>query len=75
MTKDEFLSAVGDAIEAEAPLEVGKDLADYPTWDSLGILAVIDLFEEIGAEVDIDTLSSIATTDELIGLAGTAVNG
>lgn len=75
MTKDEFLQAVGDVIETEQPLEAGRDLADYPNWDSLGILSLIDLFEEMGVTVDLEALAALKTTDDLVALAGSAIDG
>ncbi len=75
MTKEEFLRSVGEVIEAEQPLQPGRDLADYPTWDSLGILSLIDLFEELNITVDLEALSALKTTDELVALAGSAIDG
>lgn len=74
MTKENFLQAVGDVIETEQPLELGRDLTDYPNWDSLGILSLIDLFEEMGVTVELEALSALKTTDDLVALAGPAIN-
>jgi acyl carrier protein len=69
-----FLAKVAEVLEYEGILSTGQSLNDIDVWDSLGILSVVDLLEEIGAEVDIDQLSNLATVDELIAIAGSAVS-
>jgi acyl carrier protein len=68
-----FFARVAEALDYEGVIERGQELAALEMWDSLGILSIIDLLEEIGIEVDIDALSKLETTDELIALAGLAV--
>lgn len=70
-----FLAKVAEVLDYDGVLELGQSLDTVETWDSLGILSMVDLLEELGAEVDIDALSNIASTDELIALAGSAVRG
>lgn len=74
MTVDEFLERLTDAIEAETPLHRGQALDEVSVWDSLAVLAAVDLFEEIGAGVDLDNIGKAATTDDLIALAGDALS-
>lgn len=68
-----FLAKVAEVLDHDGVLERGQSLESVEVWDSLGILSVVDLLEELGAEVDIDALSNLETTDELIALAGSAV--
>jgi acyl carrier protein len=74
MNSADFLAKVAEALEYEGTLSMGQSLDDVDVWDSLGILSVVDLLEEIGAEVDIDQLSNLTTVDELIAIAGSAVS-
>jgi hypothetical protein len=74
MTVDEFLARLTDAIEAEAPLARGQPLDEAAVWDSLAVLAVVDLFEEIGADADLDSIGKAVTTDDLVVLAGGALS-
>jgi hypothetical protein len=74
MTVDEFLSQLTDAIEAEEPLRPGQALDEAAVWDSLAVLSVVDLFEQIGADADLDSIGKAETTDDLIALAGPAVS-
>lgn len=74
MTKEEFLQSVSELLESEEPLKLGGDLDERVNWDSLGILSLIDFFEELGVPVDIEALSNLRTTDELVELAGSAID-
>jgi acyl carrier protein len=74
MNSTEFLAKVADVLEYEGSLATGQSLEDIEVWDSLGILSVVDLLEEIGADVDIEQLSNLVTTDDLIAIAGSAVS-
>ena len=74
MTVDEFLERLTDAIEADAPLRPGQALDEAAVWDSLAVLAVVDLFEEIGADADLDSIGKAVTTDDLVALAGGALS-
>lgn len=69
-----FLAKVAEVLEYEGEIGRGQNLDDIDMWDSLGILSIVELLEELGTEVDIDTLNNLKTTDELIALAGDAVN-
>lgn len=75
MTVDEFLSELSEALERDAPLARGEDLAESGEWDSLAVLSVVDLFEQIGAEADLDAIGEARTTDDLVALAGAALEG
>jgi acyl carrier protein len=70
-----FLAKVAEVLDYEGALEAGQALEDVEVWDSLGILSVVDLLEELGAEVNIDALADVVTTDDLIKLAGSAIDG
>jgi hypothetical protein len=38
------------------------------------VLSVVDLFEQIGADADLDSIGKAETTDDLVALAGAAVS-
>lgn len=73
MTLDAFLARVAEAIEHDQPLAPGQDLTALPTWDSLAVLNVLDLFEQLGVQADMDRIQAATTTDDLIALAGSAI--
>ncbi len=69
-----FLAKVAEVLDYDGDITRGQNLEDIDMWDSLGILSIVELLEELGAEVDIDTINNLKTTDELIALTGGAVN-
>ncbi|HYJ31065.1 MAG TPA: hypothetical protein VEW25_12080 [Allosphingosinicella sp.] len=75
MTVDEFLSELTEALERDEPLALGQDLAESGEWDSLAVLSVVDLFEQISAEADLGAIGEATTTDDLVALAGGALEG
>jgi hypothetical protein len=74
MTVDEFLKQLTQALERDELLRRGQDLGETGEWDSLAVLSVVDLFEQIGADADLDSIGEAKTTDDLIGLAGPALS-
>ena len=74
MTVGEFLKQLTGALERDEPLRRGQDLGETGEWDSLAVLSVVDLFEQIGADADLDSIGEAKTTDDLIGLAGPALS-
>ena len=69
-----FLARVAEVLDFDGEITRGQNLEDIDMWDSLGILTIVELLEDLGAEVDIDTINGLKTTDELIALAGPAVS-
>lgn len=69
MDNTEFFSKVADVLDYDGEITPGQDLVDIDMWDSLGILSIVELLEEMGVEVDIETLNGLTTTDELFSLA------
>lgn len=74
MNTEAFLARVAEAIDHDGILLAGQSFDGVETWDSLGILSVVDLLEELGVEADIDALSAVDTTDALIALAAGVIN-
>jgi acyl carrier protein len=75
MDSSTFLAKVAEVLDYEGEIAPGQNLEDIDMWDSLGILSIVELLEDLGAEVDIDTINNLKTTDELIALAGNAIDG
>ncbi|HEY0111908.1 MAG TPA: hypothetical protein VGB59_02020 [Allosphingosinicella sp.] len=75
MTAEEFLKQLTEVLEADEPLQPGQRLAEVETWDSLGILSAVELYDELGVKVDLASVGDAQTTDDLVGLAGAAVTG
>jgi len=74
MDKTTFLEKVTEALECEDDLSIDQTLEDVPEWDSLGILLMVDMFEELGVPVDLQKLGEIETVKELVELANVDPN-
>ena len=72
MDSTEFFAKVAEVLDYDGDITSGQNLVDIDMWDSLGILSIVELLEEIGVEVDIETLNGLTTTDELLALAASA---
>lgn len=75
MNVEEFFQKVAEALDSSAALVRGQTLESVEGWDSLGILAILDLLESGGVAVDLDELRAAQTTDDLLRLAGSLVEG
>ncbi|MFZ6864531.1 hypothetical protein ACO0K7_18020 [Undibacterium sp. Ji67W] len=74
MNRIVFLKRVAETLDYEGTLEKGQPMESIDGWDSLGILSMIELFSDLGADVDIDAFSKLKTVDDLIALAGKLVD-
>jgi hypothetical protein len=75
MNVEEFFRIVSEALDSTAELTRGQTLESVEGWDSLGILSILDLLESGGVSVDLDELRAAQTTDDLLRLAGSMVDG
>jgi hypothetical protein len=64
-----FLERVGEILDVSTPLVPGGALPEY---DSLMALSLLELFDEIGKQVDAEDLGRVKTVDELLALASMA---
>ena len=74
MTAKEFLDQVAEVLDMTEPLTRGQVLVDLPTYDSLGVLNVLGLYDSLGVQVTVEQLNEAKTTDDLIAMAGDKVS-
>ena len=70
MTEGAFLDELGTILDQTGPLVRGQRLTEIETFDSLGILNIMALFDTIGLEIEPHLIAEATTTDELLDLAG-----
>jgi hypothetical protein len=75
MTEAAFLDELGAILDQPGPLARGQKLAEIETFDSLGVLNIMALFDTLGLEVEPGLISEANTTDDLLALAGQKVQG
>ena len=73
MTQDEFLEQVAEMLDAADPLTPEVVLQDIPTYDSLGVLNLLSLYDTMGIQTTPDVVNDARTVQDLIDLAGDKV--
>ena len=66
MTKQEFINQLKENIQTSMELNENTLLDDIPEWDSLAMLGLLSLFDELNVEVDIDELEECKTIKDLL---------
>lgn len=75
MTKDEFFAQVQGVLEIDGTVAADTDLTEYEEYDSLGILNLMTMFDEMGVETAQDQYEEIRTGADLLRIAGDKVSG
>ena len=66
MTKQEFIENLKENIQTSMELNEDTLLDDIPEWDSLAMLGLLSLFDELNVEVDIDELEECKSIKDLL---------
>ena len=67
---EKLLILVAESIEYSDPITPSDLLEDIDGWDSLGILSVIAMLDDLNIKVDLQELQRIRSVDEFIKLCG-----
>ena len=70
MTQEEFLVRLQDEIQLDVPLKADDMLCDVDGWDSLAMLAMLNVFDEIQISVDIEELEAFVSVKDILKKAG-----
>jgi len=65
----EFLEVISEALDCEEELTIDQKVEDIEEWDSLGILSLVSMFDEMGIPVELDKFENIETIKQLADLA------
>lgn len=69
MNVQEFLDQVTELLDMSEPVVLGQDLSEIPTYDSLGILNLLALYDSMGVSASPEGLSEAKTTNDLVAIA------
>lgn len=75
MTEQEFFARIQEILEVDAPIDRATDLEELEEFDSLGILNLMTLFDEIGIDADQDTFADVKSGADLLQLANDHIDG
>lgn len=73
MRLSDFLLQVGEMLDVAEPLQPGQLLQDIPTYDSLGVLNLLSLYDSMGVQTTPEAVNAARTVQDLIDLAGDKV--
>lgn len=74
MNVSEFLQHVAEMLDAPGSLDPDQVLQDIPTYDSLGVLNLLSLFDSMGVQTTPEVVNAALTVQDLIDLAGEKVS-
>lgn len=70
MKREKFIKELEDTLGLEdGVLDVDKNLSDYERWDSLSMLSMLDLYDELEIDVDVSELEECKKVNDLLKLA------
>jgi len=71
MDKKEFLEQVKEALQREEDLSESMALSDIEEWDSLAVLSMMSLFDQLfSVNVPIEQINKCSRVSDLMSLAG-----
>ena len=66
MTKEEFIIKVKEIIDTTAEIDENTILAEIEEWDSVAILGLLSLYDELNVEIDVDEFENFKTMKDLL---------
>lgn len=75
MTEQDFFTRIQETLEVDTPIDRSTNLEEVEEFDSLGILNLMTLFDEIGVEADQDSFAEVKSGADLLRIAGDKVDG
>ena len=70
MAKQEFIERLSELLDVE--VDENTDLLQLEEWDSLAMLGILSLYDELEIEIDIDELDELKSVKDLLKKANLA---
>jgi acyl carrier protein len=67
---EEFLKVTAETLDYEEVINIDDRLEDIDMWDSLGVLSLVEMLDEMNISVELDRFEDLETIREFIALAG-----
>jgi len=75
MTKHKLLEKIKETLQREENLSLDMKLKDIEEWDSLGIISMIALYDQLFSIVlTLEQLNSCKTVEDVINLVGDKID-
>ena len=70
MELDKFLALVGETLDYEGTIGIEDNVSAIEVWDSLGILSIVAMLDEMGFSIDLDQFEKIKTIRQFVDIVG-----
>jgi len=71
MTKEKFLAELCDILNIETDkVDAGMQLSSFERWDSLSMLSILELYDEMELDIEVDDVEACQTIGDILKLAG-----
>jgi len=70
MKKDDFLELLAETMDTEEELNEDMNLEDIEEYDSIAILSLMSMYDEMGVKVTPNDFKNLEKVSDLIKLAG-----
>jgi len=70
MNVKELLIVVAEALEYEDELYLDQNIEDIEEWDSLGVLSIVSMMDDLNISVNLEDLEEIKTVEGFVKLTG-----
>lgn len=68
MKLNDFLELITETIEAENPINIDDNIDDIDEWDSLGVLSLISMLDDLGASLDTEKFEDLKTVRDFVSI-------
>ena len=70
MKLEEFLKLVAEALDCEDVIVLSDQVVDIEGWDSLGVLSIVSMLDNLGMSAELDKFEDIVTVQDFVTLVG-----
>jgi len=70
MNVKELLIIVAEALEYEDELCLDQNIEDIEEWDSIGVLSIVSMMDDLNISVNLDDLEEVKTVEDFVKLTG-----
>jgi acyl carrier protein len=70
MKLEEFLKLVAEALDCEDVIVLSDEVVDIEGWDSLGVLSIVNMLDNLGMPVELEKFEDIVTVQDFVTLVG-----
>ena len=70
MNVKELLTIVAETIEYENELHLDQNIEDIEEWDSLGVLSIVSMMDDLSISINLEDLEQIKTVEDFVKLTG-----